>query len=177
MAAGSKATGVLNGICPYFTMFPLRFPHGILARHARSGERVLDPFCGRGTTNFAARMLGLESLGVDSNPVAAAITAAKLASASPAAVVQSAKRILDEVGRVSCPEGDFWALAYDRKVLRTLCRLRSGLLNNCTSDARKLLRGVLLGALHGPLQKTVPGYLSNQCTRTYAPKPRYAAKF
>lgn len=70
----------LNAICPYFTMFPLEFPRRILARHARTGQRVLDPFCGRGTTNFAARLAGLETLGVDSNPVAVAITAAKLAT-------------------------------------------------------------------------------------------------
>ena len=177
MATGQEATGVLNAICPYFTMFPLSFPHRILSRHARTGERVLDPFCGRGTTNFAARMVGLDSLGIDSNPVATAVTAAKLASASPAAVVRAAKRILDEVERTTVPEGDFWELAYDRDVLRALCRLRSGLLNDCTSDVRKVLRGVILGVLHGPLQKTVLGYFSNQCTRTYAPKPRYAVKF
>ena len=44
----------LNGICPYFTMFPLDFPLGILGRRAKPDDRVLDPFCGRGTTNFAA---------------------------------------------------------------------------------------------------------------------------
>ena len=63
----------LNAICPYFTMFPLSFPLGILDRHARKGQRVLDPFCGRGTTNFAARFLDLPALGIDSSPVAAAI--------------------------------------------------------------------------------------------------------
>lgn len=177
MAVSSEVTGALNAICPYFTMFPLSFPHGILSRHARSGERVLDPFCGRGTTNFAARLVGLDSLGIDSNPVAAAITAAKLSSTRPEAVVRSAKRILEKGKHVALPEGDFWELAYDRDVLRALCLLRSDLLDDCTSHARKALRGVVLGALHGPLQKTVSGYFSNQCTRTYAPKPRYAVKF
>jgi len=67
-----------NGICPYFTMFPLDFPLRILGKRASTGDSVLDPFCGRGTTNFASGLLGLPSLGVDSNPVAAAITASKL---------------------------------------------------------------------------------------------------
>jgi hypothetical protein len=34
-----------------------------------------------------------------------------------------------------------------------------------------------LGALHGPIQKTSPSYFSNQCPRTYAPKPAYATRF
>ena len=67
----------LNSICPYFTMFPLEFPLGILKRNAKEGSIVLDPFCGRGTTNYAARLLGLSSVGVDSSPVAAAIARAK----------------------------------------------------------------------------------------------------
>lgn len=44
----------LNGICAYFMMFPLDFPLNILKRRARKGDVVLDPFCGRGITNFAA---------------------------------------------------------------------------------------------------------------------------
>ena len=70
----------LNRICAYFTMFPLRLPHAILCRRARAGDRVLDPFCGRGTTNYAARLCGLDSVGVDSSAVAAAIAAAKVVS-------------------------------------------------------------------------------------------------
>ena len=63
----------LNAICPYFTMFPLGFPLRILRERAARADWVLDPFCGRGTTNYAARVLGLPSLGVDSSPVAVAI--------------------------------------------------------------------------------------------------------
>jgi DNA methylase len=167
----------LNAICPYFTMFPLDFPKGILDRHAKRRDRVLDPFCGRGTTNFAARLAGLDTLGIDSSPVATAITAAKLANTSSRAVIREAMAILTEVPSAATPNGEFWRLAYHSKVLHVLCRLRIGLLTNCASDARLALRGIILGALHGPLQKGFPGYFSNQCTRTYAPKPRYATKY
>src|SRR5262249_35915004 len=48
----------------------------------------------------------------------------------------------------------------------------------CRSNTRKALRGILLGALHGPLCKNgSSSYFSNQCPRTYAPKPRYAVGF
>jgi hypothetical protein len=40
-----------------------------------------------------------------------------------------------------------------------------------------VLRGIILGALHGPLGKQTQSHFSNQCTRTYAPKPGYAVKY
>jgi hypothetical protein len=169
--------GTLNAICPYFTMFPLEFPRKILKLYARKGERVLDPFCGRGTTNFAARLAGLDTVGVDSSPVAAAITSAKLATTTPEAVVRAARRILDEAANVRIPSGEFWGLAYRPEVLRSLCRLREALLVDCSSQARRVLRAIVLGALHGPRAKNTQTYFSNQCTRTYAPKPGYAARY
>ena len=173
----SEQLGSLNAICPYFTMFPLEFPKNILDTYARKGQRVLDPFCGRGTTNFAARLAGLDTVGVDSNPVAAAITSAKLATTTPSAVVRTARRILEKGAKVRIPSGEFWSLAYRPEVLRSLCRLRDALLEDCSSQARRVLRAIVLGALHGPLAKVTPTYFSNQCPRTYAPKPGYAARF
>lgn len=167
----------LNGICPYFTMFPLDFPLNILRQRAREGDVVLDPFCGRGTTNFAARVVGLRSLGVDSSPVAVAITASKLAAASVEDILIEACGILTEREARHTPESEFWQWAFHPTVLDALCRFRDAFLDACTTDARVALRGIILGALHGPKQKTFPGYFSNQCPRTYAPKPAYATRF
>ena len=168
----------LNGVCPYFTMFPLEFPYSVLKRYASEGDWVLDPFCGRGTTNYASRLLGLPSIGIDSSPVAVALSLAKLANAHPRCILASAHQILDEVSAPQdIPSGEFWKWAYHPDVLNVLCRLREGLLANCRSAARKALRAILLGALHGPTPKTRVSYFSNQAPRTYAPKPRYAVKF
>ena len=167
----------LNGICPYFTMFPLEFPLRILERRAKRGDRVLDPFCGRGTTSFAARLRGLASLGIDSSPVAAAITASKLASTTAEAVVSEARRILEEIEPRAIPTGEFWNAAYHPAVLADICRFRRAFLDDCNRPASLVLRGIILGALHGPKQKRFPSYFSNQCPRTYAPKPAYATRY
>ena len=53
----------LNAVCPYYTTFPLEYPLSILRRRRREIRRVLDPFCGRGTTLYAARLLGIEPWG------------------------------------------------------------------------------------------------------------------
>ncbi len=167
----------LNAICPYFTMFPLEFPLRILTRRADPGSWVLDPFCGRGTTNFAARLLGLKSLGVDASPVAVAITAAKLVTTTADKIVFEAHEILESKINVQVPEGEFWRWAYHPDVLTALCRFRSAFLDDCSTPTRIALRGIMLGALHGPKQKEFPSYFSNQCPRTYAPKPAYATRF
>jgi hypothetical protein len=174
---GVKQATALNGICPYFTMFPLDFPLNILRNRARIGEAVLDPFCGRGTTNFAARLMGLNSFGVDASPIAVAITAAKLVWTDPIKIVAEAETILAHSEPDHPPEGEFWELAYHPAVLKTLCCLRRALLDDCRTAERIALRSIILGALHGPKQKTFQSYFSNQCPRTYSPKPAYATKF
>lgn len=173
----SIAQTALNGICPYFTMFPLDFPLNILKRRARQDDVVLDPFCGRGTTNFAARLVGLQSLGVDSSPVAAAITASKLVTTTVDDILDEARRIMNGREARHIPTSEFWQWAFHPTVLDALCRFREAFLKDCATDSRVALRGIVLGALHGPKQKTFPSYFSNQCPRTYAPKPAYATRF
>src|SRR5215471_7131740 len=129
--------GALNGICPYFTMFPLDFPYLILSAHANPGEWVIDPFCGRGTTNYAARVLGLPSIGVDSSPIAVAIAQAKLVNTTPDMIVAVAERLLLAAKLAPAPpDGEFWHRAYRPEVLIALCRLRAELLRDCRSAAR-----------------------------------------
>jgi len=169
----------LNVVCPYYTMFPLDFPLRVLTRHSRKGGAILDPYCGRGTTNFAARLRGLRSWGIDSNPLAAALADAKLRSATSEQVIHAARRILQTTPprRYRIPRGEFWRRAFHEDTLDQICRLRAGLRRNCKSDARVILRAIILGALHGPLRKSAPSYFSNQCPRTFAPKPQYAVNF
>ena len=159
-------------------MYPLDFPLAALRRRKPSDRWVLDPFCGRGTTSLASRLLGLGSVGIDSSPVAAAIARAKIAWSTPGRVLLTARNILRAQREPSCvPHGAFWAQAYDKHTLRDICILREMLLESCESDSRIILRAILLGALHGPVCVGEPSYLSNQAPRTFAPKPRYALKF
>lgn len=166
----------LNAICPYFTMFPLDFPLRHLAA-ASPGDWVLDPFCGRGTALFAARLLGLPAVGVDSNPVAAAVASAKLVRVSADEVIAEAEAILLSEPLAPTPSGPFWEWAYHPATLADLCRLRTALLRRCDTPARIGLRALLLGVLHGPRNRGAPSYLSNQMPRTYATKPEPAVRF
>ena len=127
---------------------------------------------------MAARLRGLASVGIDSHPLAAALTNAKLVSTTPRAILATLDRILnDQNVSKGVPEGEFWELAFERSTLASLSKVRNSLIRNCRSPARIALQAIVLGALHGPACKGKPSYFSNQCPRTYAPKPRYAVSF
>ena len=158
-------------------MFPLSFPQKVLRREPGNTASVLDPFCGRGTTNMAARLAGLTSVGIDSHPLAVALTEAKLVETTPKAILYTLNQILEEDSSEEMPSGDFWALAFEESTLASLMKMRNALVRDCGSSARIALRALILGALHGPISKEQPSYFSNQCPRTYAPKPRYAVRF
>jgi SAM-dependent methyltransferase len=160
----------LNSCCPYYTMFPLSFPLQVLSR-ARPGAVVLDPFCGRGTTNFAARIRGLRSVGIDTNPVAAAIARAKFSGVRPASVVVRCAELLESHPDPSMPQGEFWRLCYQTNTLRQICTLREHFAAESLTRTDQTLLALVLGILHGPVTRSRPTYLSNQMPRTYATKP------
>lgn len=170
----------LNAICPYFTMFPLEYPLGVLTKHKARTPVVMDPFCGRGTTLFAARALGLRARGIDTSPIAVAVAQAKLCSVDAQAVFSIAQGYLSNRKPVSVPTSEFFQHAFAPAVLQAICAIREGLLTEgSNSDAVVLLRAAMLGCLHGPTSKRLEmqSYFSNQMPRTFASKPDYSVRY
>lgn len=169
----------LNAICPYYTMFPIEYPLKILRRFRKDSPVVFDPFCGRGTTIYAARYLGLRSWGMDTSPIATAIARAKIASASLDEVIEAAEDLL-LIEPKDIPQSRFFRTAFAPSTLKQICALREGLLkDDGANDAYVLLRAAAMGCLHGPKSKSVEqaGYFSNQMPRTYASKPDYSISY
>lgn len=167
----------LNAICPYFTMFPLAFPYRIL-RKIPKNELVYDPFCGRGTTNYASRLLGITSYGVDSNPIAYAVAQAKLIYANPETIIKRCREVLQNTQIDATPAGEFWQWAYSPFTLEGICKLRKYFISKPNLDKTDIaLRAIILGVLHGPKMKLQASYLSNQMPRTFATKPDYSLTY
>lgn len=169
----------LNAICPYYTMFPLEYPFRILRKHRNSKPVVFDPFCGRGTTIYAARYLGLKSWGIDTSPIAVAIAQAKLAVSDVDDILDLATSFARRTPK-HVPETKFFRKAYRQKTLKQICAVREGLLAlKEETDASILLRAAMLGCLHGPRSKYIEGagYFSNQMPRTFATKPDYSVEY
>lgn len=160
-------------------MFPIEYPLRIIKKHGEINGSVMDPFCGRGTTVYAARVLGRESVGLDTSPIAAAIARAKLASAALDDVIELGRKLIEKRPR-HMPSTPFFNRAFSPKTLRELCSLREGLLaERRPSNRSALLRAAALGCLHGPLliAAETPSYFSNQMPRTFSSKPDYSLRF
>jgi hypothetical protein len=161
-------------------MFPLEYPLQVLKKHRKNHPVVMDPFCGRGTTLFAARQLGLNSRGIDSSPVAVAIAKAKLCKVDIEKTLQLAQSYIEANNKVEIPETEFFDYAFTPKVLTQICSIREALLNiRRENHLTVLLRAAMLGCLHGPRNKSLAtqSYFSNQMPRTFSSKPDYSVKF
>src|SRR5437868_3518887 len=74
----SKSGGDLHAIHPYPAKFIPEIPRRVLEHvPIPVGTVVLDPFCGAGTTLVEAQRLGIESVGVDLNPIACLLSRVK----------------------------------------------------------------------------------------------------
>jgi site-specific DNA-methyltransferase (cytosine-N4-specific) len=82
----------LADVHPYPARFIEVIPDALLARFARPGARVLDPFCGSGTTLVRAARAGHRAVGVDLHPIACLMTRVKTRCYRP--------RQLDAIERV-----------------------------------------------------------------------------
>lgn len=174
-----KREYALNAICPYYTMFPLEYPMRILKNHYDEQPVILDPFCGRGTTIYAARVNKLKSYGIDVSPIAVAVAQAKQSRSTWDQVFKLTKRFLAKKPK-DIPNTSFFRMAYSKRTLVELCSLRESLLNiRKESDESVLLRALCLGCLHGPLarNKSDSAYFSNQMPRTFSSKPNYSVKY
>jgi DNA modification methylase len=67
----------LHSLHPYPAKFIPQIPRKAIEAYTAVGEAVYDPFCGCGTTNLEARLLGRPSFGTDNNPVAILVSKAK----------------------------------------------------------------------------------------------------
>src|SRR6267142_1863809 len=74
------------GIGPYYAMFPVWFADAVVREFTASGDVVVDPFAGRGTSIFSASVQGRVGVGIELNPVGWVYARTKLNPASREAV-------------------------------------------------------------------------------------------
>ena len=131
--------------------YPPHLVRDYLARFdCSSQKRVLDPFCGTGTTIVECKKLGIESVGVEAHPMAHFASATKVDwDVDPAELEESSQRIaraataeLEGSGIIDDPAPALIAEMPDRQKLRTL-----------SPEIQKLLLANSISPL--PLHKTL----------------------
>ena len=123
---------------PYPAMMIPQVARRLIKMYAQKGDTVLDPFCGSGTALVEAQMAGLNSYGIDINPLALLIARAKTTPLDMATLrhwaISLLHSYLDDCCRIEsepdfAPIPDFFNIEYWFKpsVSRELSALRSRL--------------------------------------------------
>ena len=177
----------LHAMCSYMGMFPPRIPHYFIQKFTRRGDVVLDPFSGRGTTALQACVEGRVGIGIDPNPLAHAMTRAKVNPPDDVALRNRIDDLSNDMffGSINHEPDQIRMLFHDR-TLSQLVFLKQALDPGDPTDA--FLIAVLLGMLHGGAlgkkgapKKTnnakPPIYLSIPMPNTFSMSPNYIKKY
>lgn len=73
----SSSNYFTHGFHPYPAKFTPQVARKFLSVHCSYGNVVLDPFCGSGTTLVESALSGMDSVGIDINPIACLVSRAK----------------------------------------------------------------------------------------------------
>jgi hypothetical protein len=178
-------------MCSYLGAFPAPLGHAFVSRLSRPGDLVLDPYCGRGTVPLEAVVGGRIGVGIDANPLAHVLTAAKVAppsrsavesrlahlriewhdrAAEWSAVARAGDAAIFETGRGFDSLPDHVAAAFTFEALGQVLFLRRLLVPSDPVD--RFLTAALLGILHGSSR----GYVSDLMPNGFSLSPAYAAR-
>ena len=162
------------GMGRYYAMFPPRFAFDAIEGLTRTGDRVLDPFCGRGNAPFTAAVMGRPCLGIDINPIAWLYTAVKL---NPDPKPDRVVRRLKAIGRAARKDdrrsrSRFETMAWSPDV-RAFLKAARRELNWRSSVTDRTLMAFLM--LH--MQDKRGQGLSNALWPTIACSPQYAVRW
>lgn len=136
----------LANIHPYPARFINEIPkHLIEEIGCPNGSIILDPFCGSGTTLVEAQRHGLDSVGIDLNPIACLISKVKT-QPLPSSFISSVKKTADAAmelyeGSISIPEIpniDHWFEREIQKALSTILFVIQNQENSTVQDALRL---------------------------------------
>jgi site-specific DNA-methyltransferase (cytosine-N4-specific) len=75
--AGENTQYLTHGLHPYPARMVPQIARRLLRRFASKNDVVLDPFCGSGGVLVEARLAGLNSIGIDINPLACLLAEVK----------------------------------------------------------------------------------------------------
>jgi SAM-dependent methyltransferase len=130
--------------------FPPQIPAIAISALSVPGDRVLDPFCGSGTTLVEALRRGRSAVGIDTNPVATLIASAKTATTDLATLTAASRRLIEHIENdigangatnlddVGIPNLDEQILWYERRTLAELGRIWAAV-SGVNEDSHRLI--------------------------------------
>lgn len=164
-----STTYFTHGFHPYPAKFTPQLVNRYLSVFCKRGDSILDPFCGSGTTVVEGAINGINSVGIDLNPIAYIVSKAKtnryddndirLADEIVRQIRESSKKIPQDIQIPDFPNRDHW-------FQKNVCIELSALKNEINSIEDGNIKDLLLCAFSKIIVK-----VSNQDSEV-----RYTAK-
>lgn len=165
-------------MCSYLGCFPPKVPQRILKQYFEPGQRILDPFCGSGTTLVEALQFGCSCIGTDLNPLALAIAQAKTQRVTLEDVDERIMALsAGYSGLQDLAEApDSIRMLFHPRTLAQMLHIRRELREDTPEDL--FIRGMMLGIMHGKFRKNkTTAYLSIDMPNTFSMSPTYVRGF
>ncbi|MBI4256650.1 hypothetical protein HY626_01170 [Candidatus Uhrbacteria bacterium] len=158
--------------------FPLRIAYRLLEHFAEPSSIIFDPFCGKGTSLLAARMLGVAAYGMDVAPEAVICARAKLVDVKLANVREYIKQLRLRKNLHEKTPGTM-QIFFHASTLQQILTIRRKLLRDIASNNGKLQRNgiVTLAALLGILHGHASYSLSIPSAHAFSMAPAYVKRF
>jgi len=165
----------LHQICSRTGSFPPALARYFIEKFSNRGDKVLDPFSGKGTAPLEACLSGRIGIGNDLAPEAYVLTYAKVRSVS----FKIAKRYLGNIkSKMNSTNIDLSeapedvSVFYHPETLRQIIKLRE-LLQDENSDEATFIKALMCGILHGKSDFS----LSLPCSHSFSMSPKYVKKY
>lgn len=162
----------LHSLCSRTGSFPPALAYYYITRYSRIGDKVLDPFSGKGTAPLEACSSGRIGIGNDLAPEAYVLTHAKVKPITYQHVVEwvsKNREVLERGLDIDAPEEV--QVFYHKKTLRQILAARELLMNDYSRTAM-FIKAVILGILHGSSSLS----LSLKCSHSFSMSPGYVAR-
>lgn len=157
-----------HGLHKYPAKFFPELPRWIIERYTNEGDMVLDPFCGSGTTNLEALLLGRNSMGVDVDEFAKMVARTKTMPLDELELTKASNVLRDEIlnydehkymnGIPSFPYRDNWFKPY---ILREMAYIKTSIE---LLDTTELVKRFFLVCFSSIVRQVSEA--DNNCTRT-----------
>ena len=177
----------LHGMASRSGSFPPALANYFIENFSNKGDRVLDPFSGKGTTVLEACLNDRYGIGVDVAPEAYALTCAKSQIVDQEQAINYLENL--ELKKVSKKEldavQDEVKVFYHEDVLKQLLGFRKAIAEDFQINNNKIRSinpntkfaqfwtGVLIGLLHGSSEMS----LSVSCSHSYSMAPNYVKNY
>ncbi|HWD40804.1 MAG TPA: DNA methyltransferase [Fimbriimonas sp.] len=170
----------LHSVCSYLAMFPPQMASVFIRWLTDEGDGVYDPFSGRGTVALEALLQGRTGFGSDANPLAHALTKAKVKVPSISALERRLNELEQQFRRAPdvclAQVPDDISMLYSADTLRQIVFLRNEL--SPLGFVDPFITALVLGMLHANhSQGGATRGFSISMPNTFAMAPGYVRRY